>query len=113
MEPYYPRLVNKWRDKQECVTWEALAPTVRFLLKFPRWSLKQEKAETYFFVIHHFSLRKIIHVFKSQALRKVNQFQVLSDEVNACLCTLLYVVNKSTLYRKHHFRRKLAVKQML
>lgn len=109
MEPYYPRLVNKWRDKPESFTWEALALIVRFLLKFPRWSLKQEKAETHIFVIHHFSLRKIIHAFKSQALRKVNQFQVLSDEGNAWLWTLLYVFNKSTLYGKHHFRCKLAV----
>lgn len=106
MEPYYSRLVNKCRDKRRVSLGKLWPPRAHFLLKFPRRSLKQEKAETYFLVIHHFSFRRIIQVFESQALRKMNEFQVLSDEVNACLCTLLYVFNKSTLYGKHHFRCK-------
>lgn len=70
MEPYYPRLVNKWGDKPECFTWEALAPIVRFLLKFPRWSLKQEKGRNIHFCNPSFLPQKDNTRLQKSSLKK-------------------------------------------
>lgn len=70
MEPCYSRPVNKRKDKCECFTWEALAPRVRLLLKFPRWSLKQEKAENILFCNPSFLIQKDNTGLRKPSLKK-------------------------------------------